>query len=871
MKKAITLFVSICMLLNSIVCFAAPSQEKNAYFYGNHESNAMLAEKSQGFTPVMTPAATEPEGTLDPDDLLVPPKQDEPEEGVTRWGLQGQAWHGAAQWANYTGIRSDGRLNVDKCAAGVRFDVEKSGMYQIQADFYNNSPANGHIQYIFLKSGEIKRTLFAFDTNTITDSADHMIKKGSRVQTIEHYLNAGDALYFVLDSKGQGAGGVYSNLEVTVTECKEDAIGAGFTAKTAENYVFGDKEKNSFAELGQQNFFPVFLKAAAAPANLPIEHALGSNMEVAQEENASKWMRKGYTYAGVRADGRLAAEYSAVGVAWIAPAKDTYCVNTHFKLNGTAPKALFYNVYSITAKGVELLFSHDTSKTEDIKTSADIEVALDAADKLVFVLDSGFQPMANLYPHAYVSITHKKIVTPDPEPNPDPDSNPDPDPDPDSKPDPDPNPDPDSKPEPDPVEPAPSEDYAQDFVPAVKEDYVFGDKTKNGFAAMGEQNFFPVFSKDTNKKENFPVWNMCGSDQPVIVEEEANKWSHSDFVYAGIRADGRLAAENSTVGVAWIAPKDGKYVYTTSIKYNGKASHPMYYSVYHGLADKTQATRLYVYDDSVDGEKGTKKGAVELKKGDRLFFILDSCNQPMKNIYPHALIAIREETEPKLEVKNSYTFGGRAANEFGYLGSQNFFPVAGPAANTAEKYPLSDMAICETLSVEEKANRWGNPVFEWLGVRADGRVYPSKYTAGVKWIAPANGDYTFDAKFFGTQPRAGLIYGIYLKKAGIDGEEKLLYSLDTKGNSGERYEEATESVVRSVAMEKGDELYFLINSKGMDGSYYPYLRLNIQPEGHLPSTGLDSTALHIMGVISMCSAAIMLMLLKKNHGTAKDS
>ena len=272
---------------------------------------------------------------------------------------------------------------------------------------------------------------------------------------------------------------------------------------------------------------------------------------------------------------------------------------------------------------------------------------------------------------------------------------------------------------------------------------------------------------------------------------------------------------------------------------------------------------MYVYDDSTDGDEGINEGTVELKKGDRLFFILDSNGQAMKSIYPHALVTIKEEKEVALTIANSYSFGGRAANDFGTLGMQNFFPVAGPAAEKAEDYPLAKLSICDVLSVEENANRWGSASYQWLGVRADGRVYPSKYTAGVKWIAPANDTYTFSAKFFGTQPKSGLIYGIYVKKA--NGESKLLYSLDTKGQTEERYEQATKPVTDSIALEKGDQLYFLINSKGTGGSYYPYLRVNVIPKTKSPGTGDNGLGLPIAVFAAACSACALLVIAKKKN------
>ena len=218
-KKGLSILLTLCVFfgLCRVSCFTSSALDTSSrYFYGNHAKNPLKTAGQQGFTPVMTPVATTPEGSLNPDDLLVPPKQTDLEEKATRWGLQGQAWNGALQWKNYTAIRSDGRILPDKCAAGVRFDVKVSGDYTIKADFFNNAPANGHYHYVFLKSGSTISTLYSYDTNDGVNAADRLIEKGTMVQTFERYLKKGDILYFVIDSKGQSISGVYKNLEVAI-------------------------------------------------------------------------------------------------------------------------------------------------------------------------------------------------------------------------------------------------------------------------------------------------------------------------------------------------------------------------------------------------------------------------------------------------------------------------------------------------------------------------------------------------------------------------------------------------------------------------------------------------------------------------------
>lgn len=106
-----------------------------------------------------------------------------------------------------------------------------------------------------------------------------------------------------------------------------------------------------------------------------------------------------------------------------------------------------------------------------------------------------------------------------------------------------------------------------------------------------------------------------------------------------------------------------------------------------------------------------------------------------------------------------------------------------------------------------------------------------------------------------------MIYGIYVKSA--NGETKLVYSEDTKGNATERYDEATKPVTNKLDLKEGDEVYFLINSKGNGGSYYLYMRVNITPTVKVPQTGDYGTTVPF-AVCALSAVCLLFVITRKN-------
>ena len=418
-------------------------------------------------------------------------------------------------------------------------------------------------------------------------------------------------------------------------------------------------------------------------------------------------------------------------------------------------------------------------------------------------------------------------------------------------------------------------------------EYIFGNHSANPLSEAGMQGFTPVMTKtkttgydgaELTSLETI-IGNLATPPKSDALEEGATRWGLSgaawesvgQWNYTAIRSDGRISPYRVAAGVRFDVPEDGKYTIKADFYNDSMATG---YIHYVAVKSGDTVTTLYNFDTATITDttnhnitKGTKVQTyeVELKVGDELYFLMDSKGEKASGVYPNMEVTVTKGAEQaegfKPVVLNSYAYGGRALNAFGELGMQNFFPVAGLAAEKAEGYDLSKMELCEELSLEEGANRWGNSSYQWLGVRADGRVYPSKHTAGVKFVVPANDKYTITAKFYGTQPRAGLIYGIYVKKA--NGETKLVYSEDTKGNTGERYDAATKPVTNKLNLEEGDEVYFLINSKGNGGSYYPYLRVNITPSVKVPQTGDYGTTIPFaVCVISL--VCLLFVITRKN-------
>ena len=683
MKKffAILLALSVFLGLFSTMTISSFALDTSAtYFFGNHAKNPMEEAGSQGFTPVMTPVATDPEGSLDPDALLVPLKQTELEENATRWGLKGEAWNGAAQWKNYTGIRSDGRINADKCAAGVRFDVPATGVYSVKADFFNNSPANGHFHYIFHKSGDTKKTLYSFDTNTITASTDHTITKGTMVQSYELYLEEGDVLYFVVDSKGQGTSGVYKNLEVAI-----DLI---FVPTVQEVYKFGYTAENLFATKGSQNFLPVFSGTYGDTDEFPVWNMIGSDKTPVSESdtwgNYTKWFNTKYEYAFVRSSGHIQPQVnSSAGVAFVAPKDGIYNVNNieiAFNVqSGQTVDTLYYSVYCANRKTGEAtrLFSFTNKSTDTNQFVSNVEMK--KGDRLYFIFDHAAHSSNAAKPR--MRLTIKNVA---------------------------------DKPAAPIVESqsgttvtlkavsgceygyaegdaAPEfsdsnifenlqyeteyrfyqrvketsaelasassdalnytllgNQVTDGFEPTVLGSYKFGYNADNNFSKKGMHNFFPVYSKTYGDTDKFPVWSMLGSDRDTDSRTDNwgtyTRWFNSKYKYAFVESTGYIRPQvNSSAGVVWVAPKEGRYnINHEMIQFNiqsGQTADTIYYSIYYANAETKEATRIFsCTNNSTNVDKQIKN--IDLKKGDRIYFIIDMANHTMSVAEPRVKLTI---------------------------------------------------------------------------------------------------------------------------------------------------------------------------------------------------------------------------------------
>ena len=792
MKKVISIILSllICVSLFSVAPITSYALDIGAqYFFGNHTRNPMETENSQGFTPVMTPTATNLGDTLNPEDLLVPPKQLELEENATRWGLQGQVWNGAAQWQNYTGIRSDGRINVDKCAAGVRFDVPQKGTYEIKVDFFNNSPINGHYHYVFLKSGETIKTIYSFDTNTITETADHNITKGEMVQTYQIYLSKGDVLYFVIDSKGQGASGVYKNLEVSINIIAQ--------------FSYGNHTRNPMETENSQGFTPVMTPIATTPeGSLDPDDLLVPPKQTELEENATRWGLKGevwngaarwQNYTGIRSDGRINVDKCAAGVRFDVPTDGMYAIRADF-FNNSPANGHYHYIFFKSSDLERVLYAFDTNtitQTDDHNITKGsmaqtFELYLTQGDTLYFVIDSKGQGSSGVYKNLEVDIS---VIT----------------------------------------------------------QYSYGNHSQNPMTTENSQGFTPVMTptattpegslnpddllvppKQTELEENATRWGLQGQSW-----NGAAQWQN----YTGIRSDGRINVDKCAAGVRFQAPKTGTYTIVADF-YNNSPANGHYHYIFLKSGDIERT--LYSFDTNTITEttdhnitKGNMARTFELYliQGDTLYFVIDSKGQGASGVYKNLDVVIN--------VSPQYSYGNHDQNQLTTENSQGFTPVMTPTATTPEgSLDPDDLLVPpKQTELEENATRWGlqgqawNGAAQWqnyTGIRSDGRINVDKCSAGVRFDVEESGIYIIKADFFNNSPVNGHYHYIFLKSGKI---EKTLYSFDTntitetqdhniaKGSMQQKY---------ALYLAEGDVLYFVIDSKGQGaGGVYKNLEITI--------------------------------------------
>ena len=707
---------------------------------------------------------------------------------------------------------------LDKCAAGVRFDVPADGAYIISANFFNNSPANGSYHYIFLKSGDTKTTLYSFDTATITDTTDHNIASGARTKTIERYLKAGDQLFFVIDSKGQSASGTWPNLEVSI-KTVTDIIPADFVPTVGDVYKYGYTADNVFSSKGMQNFFPAFSGTYNKPDDFPIWNMVGSDKDPAAESDQwgsyTKWFNTTYQYTFVRSSGHMQPQNGGtVGVVWVAPADGKYTVdNKEIAFNvqtGHTVSNMYYSVYQgeIATKKATRLFAYDLNSTGTNAYNATLE--LKKGDRLYFIMDSAGHSANAAKPRIRLTITPEdKTLVP------------------------------------------------EDFTPTEATEYTFGDNARNNLSELGKQNFFPAFSKDTETPEELPVENLRGSNIDVVQEEGFNKWGCEDYDYAGVRSDGRIQAHNCVAGVAWVAPKADTYTVYTDFKLNVQEGgslpeNAMYYSVYSVTESAT--TLLYHSDTSETGDvKVNTNLEVTLAANDKLIFVLDSSGQTMDDIYPNARVSIaHKRTDYALDFKekreyatdysslqkcDKYSYGYYTENTLETLGQQNFWPVFG-SSHSIYNYPIWSMSTSNTARITEDylddkgvthyLSTWQHTERQYVLVRADGRMRSSAVnTVGVAWVAPQDGRYSYSTiiNFYvdADQTREKIHYGVFYGSInGTVGTSRLLYDVSVSQSDSGSFES-------DIYLKQGDRLYFIIDMGGesMNG-VYPNTKITIE-------------------------------------------
>ena len=831
MKKFIAVLLCFCICISlfssiSLTTYATET-ETTKYVFGKHSINPLETAGQQGFTPVMTNTRsyTDANGDINLDTLKVPPKQDALEEGATRWGLKGdgtaasipEEWINAGEW-NSTAIRSDGRITPFRVAAGVRFDVPADGAYNIVADFYNGSTAEkGFYHYIILKSGDTVKTLYKFDTATITATTTHDIAKGTRVQNIDYYLKSGDVIYFLIDTKGQKTESCYPNLEVTIKE-KTDIIPADFVPTVSDVYKYGYTADNIFSAKGMQNFFPAFSGTYNKSDDFPIWNMIGSDKDPVSESDKwgsyTKWLNSTYTYAFVSSSGHMQPQNGGtVGVVWVVPEDGKYEIeNKEIAFNiqsGYTVSNMYYSVYhgDVETKEATRLFLYDLNSTTNAYNAT---LELKKGDRLYFIMDSAGHSVNAAKPRIRLTITPEdKTLVP------------------------------------------------EDFTPTEATEYTFGDNARNNLSELGKQNFFPAFSKDTETPEELPVENLRGSNIDVVQEEGFNKWGREDYDYAGVRADGRIQANNCVAGVAWVAPKADTYTVYTDFKLNVQegGSLPekaMYYSVYSVTESAT--TLLYHSDTSKTGDvKVSTNLEVTLAANDKLIFVLDSSGQTLDDIYPNARVSITHKgTDYALDFKENreyatdynslqkcdkYSYGYYTENTLETLGQQNFWPVFG-SSHSIYNYPIWSMSTSNTARATEDylddkgvthhLSTWQHTERQYVLVRADGRMRSSAVnTVGVAWVAPQDGRYSYSTiiNFYVDegQTREKIHYGVFYGSInGTVGTSRLLYDVSVSQSDSGSFES-------DIYLNKGDRLYFIIDMGGESMNYvYPNAKITIE-------------------------------------------
>ena len=249
------------------------------------------------------------------------------------------------------------------------------------------------------------------------------------------------------------------------------------------------------------------------------------------------------------------------------------------------------------------------------------------------------------------------------------------------------------------------------FEPTVLNEYSFGYKDKNSFSEKGMQNFFPVFSGTSNMPDDFPIFDMIGSDKdPVSVSDEWGEyaqWHNSTYEWAYVRSSGFIQPQkNTTAGVVWVAPKDGKYdINNIEINFNiasGATVSTMYYSVYYGNIATKEATRLFSYNNN-SAESNEFLHRINLKKGDRLYFIMDLADNSLNNAKPRIRLTIKHVADtPDVPVATNQTATTITLNatdgyEYGYIADD------GTSITYSDSNVIENLEVGKTYKIYQRA------------------------------------------------------------------------------------------------------------------------------------------------------------------------
>lgn len=418
--------------------------------------------------------------------------------------------------------------------------------------------------------------------------------------------------------------------------------------------------------------------------------------------------------------------------------------------------------------------------------------------------------------------------------------------------------------------------------------YSWGDWTKNTFDSQGKQGFYAMYSTAVNQGNSFPL------DEIYLLQRDTDKASPyykvplSDgnvinnyfSIGAGVDYDGKPTEEQSAVNldkgysgvIRWVAPADGDYALNIKWKAHGKTgiftanNDGLELSVYH------ENQNLF-YHDQIEKIAGwgacpafnNGGNAISMKKGESIYIIADPKERGYENTwtFDSPWLDIQVEYTESLKENNIlppsdisgkptsgtvFSWGDWAKNPFTKQGQQGFYAMYSTAVDQGNTFPTETAYLLERDTDENSPYykipyKYGGFVNGFLmGAGVDYNNNPTDHQAAVdlksgfsavlRWVAPADGDYLINAKWVysttGVYTNSdGIIVGVYREKENLFNHEQI-------NKITQWGKETTDTIPywnndgKTVTLHKGESIYIIGDPKKDGTNDRPWVTVDIE-------------------------------------------